>query len=501
MKNDLEKEINAINSNIEVLPTNNKKNVEKFNEYIDECLAKYKPMLEECENEIRSRYNETLEKFKNLTFNLPEVKIDYASVKLSDKRVSSDEKMNLDYLFYKLNNSQVANLDEVNQIVKKIIESFKIAGIELTEKDFNYSDSVNIYIKTLLNSEAAVQDVFNELYFKTPDIILQIELNFRYLFYKNKSKIDDFYAKKYEEFNFDEFLANHIQQVNNVEQMKHQSVKYIYDLFMNKTLEVDEFIVESKVQNLLSSMLVDPAYDRNYENLVNLKKSLIEYKGYLKFEYIIKDFKELYSHKNEFKGLFENKLKEISKKEHNLFALNKKLNKKGFFMLNRAKRATVTVEKNKLVEELINDYNELDNLKIKETINLYIMDDTNYYSMLKFATYNFNYFIKLLTSNNDELTMSNINNIYLELSKYLYDNEFDIINHISILEDKEIDKIIVEMYKLNNINLTVDKLDITQIDKTIETVDKLLLYYDIFNLMINLKDIDFLLNVPIVLGK
>ena len=97
--------------------------------------------------------------------------------------------------------------------------------------------------------------------------------------------------------------------------------------------------------------------------------------------------------------------------------------------------------------------------------------------------------------------MSNINNIYLELSKYLYDNEFDIINHISILEDKEIDKIIVEMYKLNNINLTVDKLDITQIDKTIETVDKLLLYYDIFNLMINLKDIDFLLNVPIVLGK
>ena len=35
LKNDLEKEINAINSNIEVLPTNNKKNVEKFNEYID----------------------------------------------------------------------------------------------------------------------------------------------------------------------------------------------------------------------------------------------------------------------------------------------------------------------------------------------------------------------------------------------------------------------------------------------------------------------------------
>ena len=501
MKNDLEKEIEQINSNIEVLPTNNKKNVEKYVKYIDECLEKYKPMLANCENEINHRYNEILAKYKDLTFAQNNADIDYGSLKLSDARVSSDEKMNLDYLFYKLNNSEVANLGEVNQIVKLIISSFKTAGVVLTEADFNYGTSVNTYIKTLLTNEAAVQDVFNELYFKTPDIIIQMELNFRYLYYKNKAKIDEFYNKKYAEFDFEAFLANHIKLVNNNDYIKHHNIKYIYDLFMNKTLEVDEFISESKIQNLFSSIITDPSYERNYENLLSLKKSLVEYRGYLKFEYIVKDFRELYLHKEEYKGLFASKLKEISKKENNLFAINKKLNKTGFFKLNKVKRATVKVEKNKLVEELINDYKELDDLKIKETISSYIRDDTNYYNVLKFATYNFNYFIKLLTSDNEELTMDNINSKLNELLHYLYDNEFDIINHISVVEEKDIAKIIVEMYKLNNINLTVEKLDIVQIDKTIEIVDKLLIYYDIYSLMINLKDISFLLEVPIVLNK
>ena len=92
MKNDLEKEIEQINSNIEVLPTNNKKNVEKYVKYIDECLEKYKPMLANCENEINHRYNEIFAKYKDLTFAQNNADIDYGSVKLSDARVSSDEK-------------------------------------------------------------------------------------------------------------------------------------------------------------------------------------------------------------------------------------------------------------------------------------------------------------------------------------------------------------------------------------------------------------------------
>ena len=89
MINELNAKIEQINSNIEVLPTNNRKNKEKFIEYIDECLNQYKPMLQECENEIKRRYDEILVKYKDLTYSLLDTSIDYNSLKLSDFRAFS----------------------------------------------------------------------------------------------------------------------------------------------------------------------------------------------------------------------------------------------------------------------------------------------------------------------------------------------------------------------------------------------------------------------------
>ena len=186
MINELNAKIEQINSNIEVLPTNNRKNKEKYIEYLDECLNQYRPMLEQCETEIKNRYNEVLAKYKDLTYSLFDTSIDYNSLKLSDVRAFSSEKMNLDSLLYRLNNSpRETNLDEVNKILLQLISNFKIAGIDLKESDFTHSEAVNLYIKTLLSGGANIQDVFNDIYWKNPDIIKQIELNIKYLYYKN----------------------------------------------------------------------------------------------------------------------------------------------------------------------------------------------------------------------------------------------------------------------------------------------------------------------------
>ena len=80
-------------------------------------------------------------------------------------------------------------------------------------------------------------------------------------------------------------------------------------------------------------------------------------------------------------------------------------------------------------------------------------------------------------------------------------NYIDIINNIYINEDKQIDKIIVEMYKRNSIVLTEEDITIEQISKYIESVDKLITYFDVYTVMINLKDVDFILKVPGVLKK
>ena len=497
----LNQEIEKVNANIELLPKSNKKNIEKYNEYIDECIQKFKPIFESCEAEIKKRYDYTLAKYKDLTFNLNPITIEYSTLKLSDVRVTSSEKLNLDYMFFKLENLSEGNLNDANAIFLQIVGLFKACGINLSEKDFQYSENVNVFMRALLNNDQNIQDTFNNIYWQTPDIIKQIELNIKHIYYKNESKLNEFFKTKYAGFDFAAFISNHRNKVYSNELLKHKSIKYIYDLFINKTLDIDDFIIESRIQDLISILLVDPSSPRNYENLLKLKKSLNEYKGYIKFEYIIDDFKELFKKKEEYKGLFSNKLKDINKKEKELFSLNKKINNTGLFKLNKVKLADTKLKRNNIIGELVKDYSELDDLKIKECISKYITNETNYYDILKFTSYNFNYFVKLLEGQNEELSLENIDAHMLELNKYIYDSSCEIINNIVIAEEKNIPKIISEMYKLNSIIVDENKLTKEQIDKFIEIVDKLLIYYDVYTLMMNLKEIKYLIQAPEALNK
>ena len=501
MIENLNSEIEKVNENLEILPTNNQKNRKKYNDYLDECIAKYKPMLEEAEGIIKTRYEEALSKFKNLTYQLNNINVDYNTLKLTDSRAFCSEKMNLDYLFYKLNNSTDNNLAEVNSIISEIIATFKAAGINLTEADFNHTEAVNTYMKALFENSGNIQDVFNEIYWKNSDLIIQIELNIKHLYYKYESKLIEFFNAKYSSFDFDKFITAHRALISNNELIKHHSIKYIYDLFMDKTLDVDDFIIESRIQDLISSLLLDPSSNRNYDNLLKLKLSLNEYQGYVKYQYIFDNFKELFAHKEEYKDLFSNKLKDIAKKEKGLFALNKKINRTGFFKLNKVKLADAKTERNKIISELVNDYNELDDLKIKETINKYVTNDTNYYDMLVFTSYNFLDFVKLLQADNEEMTLENIDAKSKELKEFIYGSKPEILKSISISEEKDVPKIISEKYIMNSIIVDEDKIRNNQVNQILDNVDKLLIYFDVYTLMINLKDIKFILEVPSELKK
>ena len=393
------------------------------------------------------------------------------------------------------------NLSEVNKIILEIVTNFNNVGIKITDSMFNISENVALYMKALLNNSDNIQDIFNSVYWKTSDILSQIELSFRYIYNQNKNAIDEYYKKKYANFDFKKFLSSHRDIVNQADMSKHTSMKYLYDLFMNGTYVVDDFTSESNVQNLFSKVLADSSSDRNYECLIKLKKTLLEYRGFKEFEYIVKDFKELYSHKGEFKDLYPNKLKEIEKKESLIVALNKKINKKGLFKLNKKKLESTQNERNKVITELINDYNELDTLKIKDDIYNFVNEDTDLYNVLVFTSYNFEYFVHLLELDNEEMTIVNIDKHMLKLKKFIYDNYIDVLNNILISEDKSLEKIIVDMYKLNSIVLSEDDLALDQINKYLENVDKLLVYFDVYTVMLNLKDVDFLLKAPAIINK
>ncbi len=484
--------IEQINSNISVLPTNNKKNLAKYTQYISDNLTSFTKVFDECTAEIKSRRDEIINRYNSISLTLEIDDMDYNSLKLSDMRCASKEKLNLDYYLFKLKAS-TESLETVNGIILEIINNFKSVGIELDDRDFNHTEAVNLYIKTLLNSSSSIQDVFNEIFFKNPNLLEEISLNIWYIFYKNKSKIDKYYENKYSKFDFHNYISTYRSGVKNNDYLTHNNAKYIYDLFINKDLIINDFMDDKKTNDLLSSLLTDLNNTRNYENVTNFKKSLLEYKTFKEYEFIITDLKELFTHKDEYKDLYSNKLKEISKEEKKLFGFNKKINKKGLFKLNPKKLSDTKIERTKTLELLSNLYKELGELDIKECIKNNFTNDTSYYDALKLTTYNFNYFVSLLVSKEVEITVENINKYMLSLQKYIYDYEPDIINNVTLSIEKDVVKMISEMYQLNGIIVNEEKVS-EQVDKIIDDSDKILVYYDINNLQMDLNEIKFVID-------
>ena len=82
---------------------------------------------------------------------------------------------------------------------------------------------------------------------------------------------------------------------------------------------------------LFNRYLNDKENEHNYDNLLKLLLNLKEYKEFIEYKSILETIVNLYKDKNTYQNLYNNKLKEISKNESELFSLNKKLNKKGIF--------------------------------------------------------------------------------------------------------------------------------------------------------------------------
>ena len=93
----LNADIEKINSNLEILPKKTKKNVEKYEAYLDSSIKKYEYLLDKVKEYIELRSSNVKNRYSNLTHEEIDTTIDYDSIKLSDHRARSSEKLNLEY--------------------------------------------------------------------------------------------------------------------------------------------------------------------------------------------------------------------------------------------------------------------------------------------------------------------------------------------------------------------------------------------------------------------
>ena len=490
MKEYILKDIDTVKANLEVLPKKTKVNKAKYNEYLEEQLKKITPMIEEAEKEISKRV-EQIKKY-NTEESLPEERelLDIIKVKRLSSLSSSSNKMNLDYYLYELSSFENNNLEKINGVILKILLAFKDVGIILTPKDFEYSEVIQKYMDTLINDYDNIEKVFDDIYWENSNIITQIELNFRYLYFKHKKEIDKYYQSLKEE-PLEEYLTKYIDLKINQKLSEYQNRTYLFNNFINHTLMLTDYS-EKTIDGLLTDIILDREDEDNYLNLTNLLSSLSEYNEYLNFEYIIKDIKELFTKKEEYKGKYDLKLKDIVKKEKELFSLNKQINKTGLFKPNLKKINELKLKRNTTITDILSLYIELDELTIQNDIFNNVTNETTYQDILKLTCFNTKYFIKLLKDQIDNLTIEDIDQNITNLFEYVFGSEINIISNIAISEEIDIPKIIKDKYRLLNISINEEDLNKDDIEKVTKNIKDLIIYYNIKKINLNIQDIDFI---------
>lgn len=490
MKEYILKDIEIVKANLEVLPKKTKVNKAKYNEYLEEQLKKITPMIEEAEKEISKRV-EQIKKY-NTEESLPEERelLDIIKVKRLSSLSSSSNKMNLDYYLYELSSFENNNLEKINGVILKILLAFKEVGIILTPKDFEYSEVVQKYMDTLINDYDNIEKVFDDIYWENPNIITQIELNFRYLYFKHKKEIDKYYQLLKEE-PLEEYLTKYIDLKINQKLSEYQNRTYLFNNFINHTLMLTDYS-EKTIDGLLTDIILDREDEDNYLNLTNLLSSLSEYNEYLNFEYIIKDIKELFTKKEEYKGKYDLKLKDIVKKEKELFSLNKQINRTGLFKPSLKKINELKLKRNTTITDILSLYIELDELTVQNDIFNNVTNETTYQDILKLTCFNTKYFIKLLKDQIDNLTIEDIDQNITNLFEYAFGSEINIISNIAISEEIDIPKIIKDKYRLLNISINEEDLNKDDIEKVTKNIKDLIIYYNIKKINLNIQDIDFI---------
>ena len=404
---------------------------------------------------------------------------------------TSYEKSNLDINIYNVSRYYKYSLDKVNDDILQIIKTFTRLGINLTDKDFYYSKYLKKYLDALLNGRN-VKDTFESIYWKCSDILTHAELNFKSLYLKNKNTFDKYYALKKNNLlkntSSKEIIENYKMLYKQLDNDIFKDKATIYNLFKDRVLNINDFkgdLIKKSYQNI---------FNKDYNNIdiddvIKYYYALKEYMDYLNIMYIIDDAKKLLESKNNYKSNCKSILRDIKRNEYKLVKINKIINK----IDNKSKDSgKYIIMQNTIINKLKELYDNLFDNDLLDRLYKVINSDTTYDEVIEIYYNNYLYLTKLIKSLNDEVTLEELTN-NIDIVKNIYFSPYKTFLKSSLLgEDKDIKLVFSDCYSLVSYNINVDLLDnYDEINDLRNNIYKIIIYYYINALGINIEDIEF----------
>lgn len=514
MNEQLKKEIEVVKNNLNTLPKNTNSDNEKYNDYLAKVYNKYNDLLTKIDGEVKERFYSLFPSYNHGKLRKLKQELDSFNIHiLFNEYKNTYEKLGIDRLLYDINHFYKNDLDKVNSDILECINKYKQMGLH--KLNFNYSLYCNEYVNVLINNqdnEKLIRETFDKIYWKCPEIVTHIELCLKSIYQHNKKKLNKkvkeednrYFSKKTRE----QLLEEYYNKVKEYDHSLEIDKLTIYDKFRNGELKVKDYQEESvkKAYNLIKDTNANVDEYLN-DNIRKLAYSLREYKNYKKYLYIINDIRAKYKDKEKYKGIYDNLLKEIKKEEKTLFKLNKKMSKmsSNVFINDKAKEeqlSKINIQVNNIISSIKDKYEQLEDIRVNDRVLNKLEDKSTYRDALLLAASSYNYMIELLKKQNPNITLEEAKNVILDLKNFIYSPYNTMINNISIVEEKNMAFIIIDCYKLLNINIKVDDLDD---DNTVNNLLNNIEIINMFNIMkqeqIDINDIDYIVQVDAINKK
>ena len=521
---DIDKEV------LSALPVNNKKNLKAYKDKVAEVKREYEYYLEKVTQEMKRRVIKIKSVLPDPKIAKLEQEIQYMDkIKLLNEDITSFEKMELDEILYVLKRFYKNNLELVNDAILRAIEKFRMVGIDLRGRDFNYSIYTKEYMTVFLgesklgdSNSPKVKETFEQIYWKCPDIIIHIEMNFRNLFLKNEREINKYFDTASKQImkelglNQEEAIAKYNSMQDRLIDMKNKDTALILEKFLNgeeATKDYEEIAVKKNYKKLLGVDQTEIEHDKLEEynsNILKMSNSLYEYKNYLKFKYIYDEVLGIYKSNDKFKAQCNEKRKQINKLEAKLFKTNKRVenfekHKRLILKLfnksnqNNNKLENINTDANEKILELKDIYREYESNKIKAIITTKLNDSSSIYDALVLVAPFYSFLVETIIKQFEDISQDDIKKTIEKFREFIKYPNITIINNIKISEEKDITIVIKDKYSLCDINVTKEDLNEDNIDNLISSVDNICKYNYLRHSKVKLNDVNYVLQANKIL--
>ena len=519
MKKLVEETIQKIDANKEIfdtLPRNNAKNISAYMKKLDEAKKEFtgyeKAMLEEMEK----RFNDANDITVNPELASLEQEMENAKsvLYLLNDTNTSFEKMNFDKTTYDLRYYYKKNLEVISDAIFYCIKKFKELGINLRIKDFCYNKYVREYLAIFFEEldkvnidRTKIKTKFEEIYWECSNIIIYIELNIRSLYFENEKAIEKYYNDKQKQLlnsNTQTTYLNKYMKIRKqlIEKTIEDKAIVIHDFLEGQinTKDFTHLAIGDRYTRFIPKEIMENVDENKMKeidaNLEQLQNSLLEYKNYLTYKFIIDDVKKIYTEKEKYKNIFTQIKKNIANEEKKIMKLDSKISIKS-----KKSNDKLISEQDSLILKVRDMYRDLEKNKVYYKIATELEDNSTVSDALYLASSFYNYIADCMREVDKEVEEEEIDTTIKALREFVLWPYSTILNNISILENKDILSMIKDRYKLLGINITADDLDEGNLDMLIATVNNIEIGNNIKKNKIDVEEIKNICEFKKILAK